>query len=329
MKPSQSSPTPRTSRSWRSALHRVTGRVRAAARSGALAALVGIAAAASLPASAAPSQPLKIGGKNFTEQLVLASITSQYLHAHGFETDLTSGLGSTLMRKAMETDQLDLVWEYTGTSLIVYNNIQEKLDADATYARVRQLDGAKGLIWLRPSGINNTYALAMPRHRAEAAGLTTLSGLAERMRKAPEGTRHPFAIDMEFAARPDGLEPLKALYRLPLTRRDVIQLDPGLVYTALKNDQVEIGLVYRTDGRVKGFDLVLLEDDLHFFPAYHAAPVVRRAVLDAHPELEGLLNRLSEKLDDAVMTEMNYQVDIAQQPVDKVAEDFLRSHGLL
>lgn len=285
-------------------------------------------ALATAPEARAESAPIRVGGKNFTEQLLLSSITSKYLRARGFSTELTAGLGSTLMRQAMESNQLDVVWEYTGTALIVFNKVEEKLDAKETYARVRQMDAARGLVWLDASGINNTYALAMPKERA-GSGVTTLSAFAEQMRKAGADTSHPFAVDMEFAARPDGLEPLKALYQLPFSRRDVIQLDPGLVYTALKNNQVELGLVYATDGRVKGFDLVLLEDDQHFFPPYNAVPVVRKPVLDKHPELAGLLNALAAKLDNESMTDMNYKVDIGQQPVDKVAEDFLRGHGLI
>lgn len=291
--------------------------------------LAALPAQAAAQAAAPAAAPLRVGGKNFTEQLILSSMTSQYLRAKGFTTELTGGLGSTLMRQGIESGQLDLVWEYTGTALIVYNRVDEKLDPDGTYARVKALDAAKGLMWLQPSGINNTYALAMPRRRAEAAGVTTLSELAAAIRAGGDEVRHTFAVDMEFAARPDGLEPLKAAYGLPWTRRDIIQLDPGLVYTALRNDQVETGLVYATDGRVKGFDLVLLRDDRGFFPAYHAAPVVRRAVLDAHPQLAGLLNALAAALDNASMTDMNYRVDIEQQPVDRVAADFLRERGLL
>ena len=286
-------------------------------------------ALATAPDAHAEDAPIRVGGKNFTEQLLLSSMTSKYLRAKGFTTELTAGLGSTLMRQAMESNQLDVVWDYTGTALIVFNKVEEKLDAKESYERVRQMDGARGLVWLDASGINNTYALAMPRERAAATGATTLSAFAGQMRRAGPEVGHPFAVDMEFAARPDGLEPLKALYKLPFSRRDVIQLDPGLVYTALKNNQVELGLVYATDGRVKGFDLVLLEDDQHFFPPYNAVPVVRKAVLDQHPELAQLLNALAARLDNESMTEMNYKVDIGQQPVDKVAEDFLRGHGLI
>lgn len=295
-----------------------------------LAALLGAAALlVNAPATAADAAPVRVGGKNFTEQLILSSMTSQYLRAKGLATELTAGLGSTLMRQAMESGQLDVVWDYTGTALIVFNRVEEKLDAEQSYARVKSLDAAKGLVWLQPSTINNTYALAMPRHRAEAAGVSTLSELADKIRAGGEDKRHHFAVDMEFAARPDGLEPLKAAYGLPWARRDVIQLDPGLVYTALRNDQVETGLVYATDGRVKGFDLVLLRDDKGFFPAYQAVPVVRKAVLDAHPQLAELLNALAAALDNASMTEMNYRVDIEQKPVDAVAADFLRQHGLI
>lgn len=295
-------------------------------------AAVGVALAALLlttaPARAQDgATQVRVGGKNFTEQLILSSMTTQYLRAKGLDTTLTSGLGSTLMRQAMESGQLDVVWDYTGTALIVFNKVEEKLDGPASYQRVKALDAARGLIWLEPSTINNTYALAMPKERA--GDVRTLSAYAAKMRAEGEDKKHPLAVDMEFAARPDGLEPLKTAYQLPFTRKDVIQLDPGLVYTALKNNQVDLGLVYTTDGRVKGFDLVLLEDDLHFFPPYNAVPVVRKATLDAHPELAGLLNALSAKLDNAAITEMNYEVDINQQPVDKVAGDFLRSHGLI
>lgn len=311
-------------------MHFITSALARAARGQArvLASLAVLAAVAAL-ALPAHANTIHVGGKNFTEQLILSSMTSQYLQAKGLTTELTAGLGSTLMRQAMESGQLDVVWDYTGTALIVFNKVEEKLEAKESYERVKTLDAARGLMWLDASGINNTYALAMPRKRAEAAGVTTLSAFAEKMRAAGEDNAHPFAFDMEFAARPDGLEPLKTLYKLPFSRRDMIQLDPGLVYTALKNGQVELGLVYTTDGRVKGFDLVLLEDDQHFFPAYNAVPVVRKATLDKHPELAGLLNALSATLDNEAMTEMNYKVDIGQQPVDKVAQEFLRSHGLI
>uniref|UniRef100_A0A1I7XWH2 OpuAC domain-containing protein n=2 Tax=cellular organisms TaxID=131567 RepID=A0A1I7XWH2_9BILA len=103
-------------------------------------------------------------------------------------------------------------------------------------------------------------------------------------------------------------------------------MDAGLVYTALRNGQVFSGLVYTTDGRLSAFDLKLLDDDLHYFPDYTAAPVVRQAVLDAHPQLAGLLKPLAEQLDDETMRQLNAKVDVEHQSPSKVAATYLRQH---
>ncbi|MGI4983242.1 MAG: glycine betaine ABC transporter substrate-binding protein [Janthinobacterium lividum] len=293
-----------------------------------------VAAALALPlhtaraADDAPSKtPVVVGGKNFTEQLILSSITAQYLDALGYHAVLKNGLGSTLMRAAQVSGQLDVVWEYTGTSLILYNHVNARLDEAATYARVKTLDAARGLVWLDESGINNTYAVAMPR--AAAGDLRTLSDLADRIRQDPPKTRHLMAMDAEFAGRSDGLRPLLKQYGITLRRRDIKQMDPGLVYTALKNGQVTAGVVYTTDGRVQGFDLQLLDDDAHYFPAYRATPVVRQATLDAHPALATQLNALAVKLDTPTMTALNARVDIEQQSIARVAHDFLLRQQLI
>jgi osmoprotectant transport system substrate-binding protein len=295
------------------------------------AALMACCAAAGMPSTAAAAQggvapEVRIGGKNFTEQYVLAAITAQYLQAHGYAVDVKAGLGSTLMRSAQENGQLDIVWEYTGTALIVYNKISDKLDPKTTYERVKRLDAARGLIWLDAARLNNTYALAMPREQARRTGIRTISQLAAKMRSDAPGTRHVFAMDAEFANRPDGLHPLADLYGLQFTRADIKQMDPGLVYTALHNNQVMIGLVYTTDGRVKGFDVQVLADDKGFFPAYNATPVVRKATLDQNPGLAGLLDALSALLTNDSMLEMNKQVDIDGKSVQQVAASFLQQH---
>jgi osmoprotectant transport system substrate-binding protein len=279
------------------------------------------------PAAAQQGAQLIVGGKNYTEQLILSSLTQQYLNGLGYRAVLKNGLGSSLMRSAQVNGQLDVVWEYTGTSLMLYNHVTEKLDPQQTYDRVKQLDAKRGLVWLNESAINNTYAIAMPR--SKAGNLTTLSALAAQMRHDPKGTRHVFAMDAEFAGRSDGLRPLMKRYGLPLQRRDIKQMDPGLVYTALKNAQVLAGVVYTTDGRVKGFDLQLLDDDLHYFPAYRAAPVVRASVLKANPKLADQLNALAATLDTPTMTSLNAAVDIDEKSIDQVAHDFLLEKKLI
>ncbi|UVL30410.1 glycine betaine ABC transporter substrate-binding protein [Pseudomonas donghuensis] len=278
-------------------------------------------------AQAASKPVIRLGARVFTEQTVLAEITAQYLNQNGFDVRITGGLGSNLARSAHETGQLDMVWEYTGVSLVSYNHIDERMpSAAATYARVKELDAKKDLIWLTPSKFSNTYALALPRKVAEQyPQVNSISELNQVLRDEQDRP-HVVALDTEFANRPDGLVGLSETYDLQLTRRDIRQMDAGLVYTALRNGQVFSGLVYTTDGRLSAFDLKLLEDDKHYFPDYTAAPVVRKAVLDAHPQLASLLKPLAEQLDDETMRQLNAKVDVEHQSPGKVAAEYLRQH---
>ncbi|MNZ75371.1 Glycine betaine/carnitine/choline-binding protein OpuCC precursor [compost metagenome] len=292
-----------------------------------IALLLGAALLFSGFAQAATKPVIRLGARVFTEQTVLAEITARYLNQNGFDVRITGGLGSNLARSAHETGQLDMVWEYTGVSLVSYNHIDERMpSAAATYAKVKELDARKGLIWLAPSKFSNTYALALPRKIAEQyPQVNTISQLNQVLREEKQRT-HVIALDTEFANRPDGLVGLTETYDLQLTRRNIRQMDAGLVYTALRNGQVFSGLVYTTDGRLSAFDLKLLEDDKHYFPDYTAAPVVRKEILDAHPQLATLLKPLAEQLDDQTMRELNAKVDVEHQSPGKVAAEYLRQH---
>lgn len=271
---------------------------------------------------------LRIGARVFTEQTLLAEITAQYLNSKGFNTQITGGLGSSLARSAQESGQLDMLWEYTGVSLVAYNHVTEKLDSQQSYERVKELDAKKGLAWLHPSKFSNTYALALPRKMAEAyPDINSISDLNKALRE-PGQESALVALDTEFANRSDGLGGLVKLYDMDLTRRNIRQMDAGLVYTALKNGQVFAGLVYTTDGRLSAFDLKLLEDDLRYFPDYTAAPVIRKAYLDQHPELEALLKPLADLFDDETMRQLNARVDVDHESPSRVAADFLRKHPL-
>ncbi|MBY6109905.1 glycine betaine ABC transporter substrate-binding protein [Halomonas sp. DP1Y21-3] len=267
-----------------------------------------------------------VGGKNFTEQQIISSMTAQYLDHLGYDVDKRAGMGSAVLRQAQENGQVDLYWEYTGTSLIVFNGVEEKLDSQETYDRVKALDAEKGLAWLEPSGVNNTYAIAMREADAEAMEITSISDMAEAVNA---GEDLLFASNAEFYARPDGLRPMQDIYGFQFERSDIKRMDTGLTYTALRDDQVDIAMVTTTDGRVSAFDLRILEDDKGFFPPYAMTPVVRQETLDTHPELEAQLNALVAKLDDEVMTRLNEQVDVNRDVVETVAEQFLVDQGLI
>lgn len=275
---------------------------------------------------------INLGSKNFTEQHVLAALTAQYLTAKGYTVNQTSDLATIIMRNALENQQLDMVWDYTGTALIIYNHIDQRMSDAEAYQTVKRIDAEKGLEWLNPAPLNNTYALAMTRSAAEANGIKTVSDLVTKMdavSKDPNTRNWQLGFDMEFAGRPDGLKPMQEMYKLRLARPQIRQMDPGLVYNAIRDGFVNAGLVYTTDGRVKGFDLVVLEDDLHYFPSYAATPVIRADILAANPGLADDMNKLSALLDNDTISALNAKVDIEHRNVDKVAAEFLREHQLI
>ncbi|SAK83533.1 glycine/betaine ABC transporter substrate-binding protein [Caballeronia pedi] len=267
-----------------------------------------------------------VGGKNFTEQQLMAEMTTRYLEAKGFTVTKKDGMGSAVLRQAQENGQVDVYWEYTGTSLITYNKVNDRLSPDDTYKKVKELDAAKGLVWLNPSKANNTYAFAMNQDEAKKLGIVTMSDLAKAIKDGKELT---FACNSEFYARPDGLRPLQKQYGFEFSQGDVKRMDTGLTYQALKDRQVNVALVFATDGRVPAFNFVLLKDDKGYFPSYALTPVIRKATLDANPTLGPLLNALSAKLDASTMARLNASVDVQKKSFSDVANQFLKESGLI
>lgn len=272
------------------------------------------------------SAEIVIGGKGFTEQLLLASMTTQYLDAHGYEVDKRAGMGSVILRKAQLNGQVDLYWEYTGTSLITYNKVEEDLGPKETYRRVKKLDAEKGLVWLQPSDANNTYALAMREDDAEKRGIESLSDLAEAINGGREMT---IAVNAEFYARPDGFKPMMRAYDFRVPRNDIKRMNSGLTYSALKEGEVDVALVFATDGRIPAFNFRVLDDDRNYFPSYALTPVVREDTLKANPKLREQMNALSALLDDDTMAALNARVDVDKVSIERVAEDFLRKHDMI
>ncbi|ALV92232.1 glycine/betaine ABC transporter substrate-binding protein [Pantoea rodasii] len=291
-----------------------------------------LAATLAISQTAAAATPIVMATKSFTEQHILSAMTVMWLQKKGFQVVPKTNIATTIGRNAMINKQIDMTWEYTGTSLIIFNHINKPMSSEEAYKTVKQLDAKLGLIWLDPAPMNNTYAFAMTRARADKEGISTMSQLVaklEEIRKNDPDHNWKLGLDLEFSGRSDGLKPLQKAYNMPLDRPQIRQMDPGLVYNAVRDGFVDAGLIYTTDGRVKGFELKVLEDDKHFFPSYNVTPVVRQDVLDSHPGLEAALNQLSPLITDEAITEMNKRVDIDHQSPEQVARDFLKSKNLL
>jgi osmoprotectant transport system substrate-binding protein len=278
----------------------------------------------------AAEKKLVVGSKNFTEQQILGQIMIQLLQAKGFTCEDKTGLGGTLVaRKALENGQIDIYMEYTGTALVTM--LKEKkiiTDPKECYAFVKKADLERnGLVWLPYMPFNNTYCLMMRKEDAAAKGIKTLSDLSAYVKSHPEEIS--FGTNEEFYARPDGYKPLQKKYDFKFSRDKIIKMTPGLLYKALQDGEVDVAMGFATDGRIKGMDLVVLEDDLNYFPVYNPAPVVRKETAEEYPELASIFSALAEKLDTQTMTELNYAVDGEHKSVADVAHDWLKSVGLI
>jgi osmoprotectant transport system permease protein len=277
---------------------------------------------------AAPSKTqtgtIRIATKNFTEQLILGEIMSQLIEAR---TDLSVerrfNLGGTMIcHEALVNNEIDLYAEYTGTGLTAI--LKEPVISDPVEAlRFVSLAYSKrfGAEWLKPFGFNNTYAVTVRTVDAKKHGWAKISDLEEVAPRLRAG------ITAEFAERPDGYPGLRKIYGLQFG--EVRDMDPALMYEAISKGEVDVICAFATDGRIAAYNLRPLEDNLQFFPPYHAAPVIRQEILQMHPELDGVLSLVEGLLDNAAMQRLNLEVDGEKRRPAEVAKAFLREKGLL
>jgi osmoprotectant transport system substrate-binding protein len=276
---------------------------------------------------AANAQTIVVGGKAFTEQQIMTAMTVELLKAKGFTPERKAGMGSAAVRAALENGQIDVYWEYTGTGLTVYNKIPDKFaSAEDAYKRLKEVDAAKGIVWLNMSPVNNTYAFAMNKDDAQKRGLATMSDLAKAING---GAKLTFASNAEFYARPDGLPGWQTAYGFEFDRDNVKRMDTGLTYSALKERQVDTAVVFATDGRIPAFNFIVLKDDKNYAPPYNMTPVVRKEILDKNPKLAEPLNALASKLNNENMARLNASVDVDKKTVEDVAHGFLKEQGLI
>lgn len=270
-----------------------------------------------------------IGGKNFTEQYLLPELAKSLLEKNGLKVRLKTGVGSSVVRQSLVNNQIDLYYEYTGTAYTVYHKgADQKImtDPEKVYEWVKQKDAANGLIWLPPVNFNNTYTLMMRKTQAKQLGIESIGDLSTYVNEHPG--KLVIGVNAEFWERPDGFKPLMKTYGFKVPYDKIRKMDSGLVYKALKEKSVDISMGFATDGRIAAFGFVNLKDNQAYFPAYNPAPVVRKAILDAHPEIRDILQPLAEKLNAQAMQEMNAMVDVEHKDVTSVVRQWLKKNGL-
>src|SRR5437764_13333149 len=235
-----------------------------------------------------------IGSKKFTESYVLGEIAKRTLTDAGIRAEHRKGMGGTIiLREALRGGQIDAYPEYTGTIATEILKGDPALSLD----EIRSSLEKAGVGMTAPLGFNNTYALVMRRSEAQRLGIRTISDL----RKHPElkvGLTH------EFLDRQDGWQPLRGRYGLP--QQSVIGIDHSLGYAALANGSIELKDAYSTDAKIEENDLVVLEDDLRFFPKYEAVFLFRSSM---SPGTISALRRLEGALDEKRMIHLNVEAE--------------------
>jgi glycine betaine/choline ABC-type transport system substrate-binding protein len=260
-----------------------------------------------------------VGAKNFTESDLLAEIAAQQIERRtGLPVERKLHLGGTFVcHSAITAGQIDLYVEYTGTAYTAVLKHAAGASSDSVRQAVAQEYRQRWqLVWLDPFGFNNTFAITVRQADAQRLGLRTITDLA---RVAP-GWHAGFGY--EFLNRADGFPGLAAVYGLHFAAPPTA-MDLGLTYRALADGKIDAIAGNSTDGQLAALHLVALVDDRHYFPPYEAAPVVRGAVLEKHPEVGRALLELRGKIDDDEMRRLNAQADIEHRDLHAIARDWL------
>lgn len=267
---------------------------------------------------------IKIGHKNYTEARILGQIFSQLIEANTeYETKVTEFGGTTIAFEALKAREIDVYPEYTGTAYGAILSQSELKDPDAVYDYVaKEYKEQFDIEWLPEMGFNNTYTFSIRRPLAEKYNLKTVSDMIE----VADELR--FAATVEFLNREDGLPGVKKHYK-DFTFKEEMGIDPGLRYEAIKSDQTDIIDAFSTDGKIVEYDLVVLEDDKQFFPPYYVAPIMNGESYQAYPEVVAEFEKLEKIMDESVMQQLNYEVDVEKRPIEDVAHDFLVSAELI
>lgn len=275
-------------------------------------------------ASAATAQTIKVGSKNFTEQFVVAELYAAALEAAGFKVERKINLGATLVaHEALRTGAIDLYPEYTGTGLSAVMKAQaSETDPKKVFDMVKAYyDKEFKLVWLKPSGVNNGYAMVVRPETAQAMNLKTLSDLA------PVAGKLKLGAGPEFGDRRDGIKGFKEVYGIEFGEfRQFAAM--RLRYEALMQKQIDIANGYATDWQIAAEKFAALKDDKGLFPPYQLAPVVRPEIA-ANAKIVEVLDKVDGLIDNPTMQELNRQVEVDKKEPRQVAAAFLKAKGVI
>ena len=282
-------------------------------------------AGCSLPglSSNADEDTIAITGGITSEAQILASLVAGMIeHYTDKNTTIINNLATTTINnQAMKNGDAQIsAARYTGTDLTTTLGLEPVKEPQKAFDIVkREFAKRYQQTWFPSYGFDNTYVFLVRKDTAEKYNLKTVSDLKNVADELVAG------VDTSWITREgDGYEGFKKDYGFSF--KSILPMQIGLVYDAVSAGKMDIVLGYSTDGRIGSYDLVMLEDDKHFFPPYDAAPIVDDQLLKDVPELKGALEKLADKIDTEQMQKLNYQADNDLVEPSVVAQKFLEEH---
>ena len=263
---------------------------------------------------------IRVGSKDFTENLVVSEIYALALEDAGYEVERIPNIASSVVHTSITNDEIDLYPEYTGTGLLVILEMEMETDPQKVYDTIKaeyaeQFD----LTWLDYAEANDSAGLVIKTSVAEKYGIETISDLQEN------ASELRFASQGEFDLREDGLPGLTKAYG-EFNWKSSIVYDNSLKYKKMKNDEADVAPAYTTEGQLTNKEeFTVLVDDKNFWPPYNLAPVIRNEVLEENPEIAEILNNISSTLDTETVTGLNAKVDVDGQEYEAVAKEYFES----
>jgi osmoprotectant transport system permease protein len=266
---------------------------------------------------------LQMATKPMTEQYIMGSMMKTLIEQDtDMKVEVTEGVGggTSNIEPAMEKGEFDFYPEYTGTG---WNAVlkEESLYDESMFDKLQAGYDEKNMTWTGMMGFNNTYGLVVTKEVAEKYNVKTYSDLAAIADKLT------FGAEYDFFEREDGYDALCDTYGLKF--KDTMDLDIGLKYDALNQKKIDVMNIFTTDGQLSVSDAVVLEDDKGLYPSYMCGFVVRDEVLEEHPELQSVFDKMENLISDAEMADMNYQVETDGKEPEDVATAFLQEKGLI
>jgi len=287
--------------------------------------LSAILSGCSLPGLAgAGKNSIAVGTMGTSESQIMGNVVRLMIeHYTDAKVEMVNNLGSSIVQhQAMMNGDVDITaTRYTGTDLAGALGMEPVKDPKEALEIVqREFEKQFDQTWFDSYGFANSYAFTVKKEMAEKENLETVSDLEPLVDDLKLG------VDNAWLKRKgDGYEGFVKEYGFEFGKTFPMQI--GLVYQAAADGKMDVVLAYTTDGRIKAFDLKVLEDDKHFFPPYDTSLVARNDLLEKHPELRGILQKLSGKISTEKMQELNYEADGKMKEPAIVAEEFLKENN--